>query len=86
MSIMVQAENGDIIMFSKGADSSMLQRCRLDDQKRKKLQERVDKMAAKCYRTLVLGMRRFDSDILSKLENFKKIQRNVNSPEEMEDL
>jgi len=38
----------------------MLKRCQLDSRQRMVVQERVDKMAGKAYRTMVLAMRKLD--------------------------
>lgn len=65
-------------MFSKGADSSMFDRCQLDENQRKKLQDRADRMARKSYRTMVLAMRPFDAKLC---EAFKQYEQNNRSKE-----
>jgi len=60
MSIVVETASGDVILFSKGADSSMLSRCNMNEERRQRVQIKVDTMASKSYRTLVLAMRKFD--------------------------
>ena len=42
MSIVVETNTGNVIMFSKGADTHMLKRCRLDKARLDKLQSRAD--------------------------------------------
>ena len=65
MSIVVEAENGDVVMFSKGADSAMFSRCKLEQTRRDKLQKQSNSMASKSYRTLVLAMKPFDANMVN---------------------
>lgn len=57
MSIVVESAEGIVSLFSKGSDESMLQRCDLSPVRREKIKNRIDKMASRSYRTMVMAMR-----------------------------
>ena len=60
MSVIVQTEEGDYIMFSKGADSAILGRLNNNQTKVKKIQSKVDSFGKQGFRTMVMAMRKFD--------------------------
>ena len=62
MSIVVETPDGRVILFSKGADQEMLSRCTMSDERKKKIRVRIDKMANKSLRVLVLAMRVLDQN------------------------
>ena len=70
MSIIVETHTGNVILFSKGADTNMLKRCRLENNRREKLQARADTMAEKSYRTMVLAMRPFTPELVAEFERY----------------
>ena len=54
-------------MFSKGADSAMLDIIKAPDRDKINLQNRIDSYAEKYgYRTMVMAMRKFDAEMLQK--------------------
>ena len=54
-------------MFSKGADSTMLDIIKASDKEKMNLQNRIDSYAEKYgYRTMVMAMRKFDAEMLQK--------------------
>uniref|UniRef100_A0A0D9WBP4 Phospholipid-transporting ATPase n=1 Tax=Leersia perrieri TaxID=77586 RepID=A0A0D9WBP4_9ORYZ len=63
MSVIVRTEEGKIILFSKGADSVMLERLSSRDSTyRQVTQEHIDEYADAGLRTLVLAYRQLDED------------------------
>ena len=61
MSIIVKTPENDVIMFSKGADTTMLKAIRGTPARKKKMQEKTDKFGEFGYRTMVMAMRKFDN-------------------------
>ena len=49
------------MVYTKGADSSVLKICNLTDSKRNKLQQKANDMANKSYRAMIFAMRELDS-------------------------
>lgn len=61
MSVIVMTDDGEWLLFAKGADSMMLKRITgLTDQKLEKIQSKVNSFAAKSLRTMVMAMRKLD--------------------------
>ena len=61
MSVVVMTDDGEYLMFAKGADSGMLKRCSgLSPKKLTNIQNKVNKFAEKSLRTLIMGMKIFD--------------------------
>ena len=69
MSVVVKSEQGDYIIFTKGADTSMINRLNSTPNQKQKIQKRADKMALNngC-RTMVMAMRYCDNEMMKKLE------------------
>lgn len=60
MSIVVKTPDNDVIMFSKGADTTMIKAIRGTPARKRKMQEKTDKFGNLGYRTMVMAMRKFD--------------------------
>ena len=70
MSVVVKSEEGEYIIFTKGADTSMINRLYSTLSHKQKIQKRADKMALNngC-RTMLMAMRYCDNRMIKKLEN-----------------
>ena len=56
-------------MFSKGADSTMLDIIKASAAEKNEIQNRIDSYAEKYgYRTMVMAMRKFDAEMLHKFK------------------
>lgn len=64
MSIVVKNEQGETILFAKGADEAMISRLQaMNARKLAKIQDKVKAFAENSFRTLVMGMRKFDKKL-----------------------
>ena len=65
MSVVVKSEEGEYIIFTKGADTSMINRMNSTLVQKQKIQKRADKMALNngC-RTMVMAMRHCDNNMI----------------------
>ena len=68
MSVIVKTESGDCFLFCKGADSAMLDRISAPIKQKQKIQEMANKFSSQSYRTMIMGMRKFDKNLI---EHFK---------------
>ena len=72
MSIVVMTVEGDYILFAKGADSSMLKRMTgVSPQKLQKIQNKINSFAEGRYRTMVMGMRILDDQLIRDFHKFQ---------------
>ena len=73
MSIIIKDPQGQYIMFSKGADSTMLDVIKATNAQKQEIQNKIDSYAEKYgYRTMVLAMRKFDGEMLRKYKTWQK--------------
>lgn len=79
MSIVVKTVEGQTILFSKGADHAMLARCKMSDERKEKIKNRIDKMASKSYRIMVMAMRELDQELAEKFDQLQIIQKMKNN-------
>ena len=71
MSIVVMTDEGDYILFAKGADSSMLKRMKgVSPKKLQKIQEKINSFAEESYRAMVMGMRILDDQLIIDFHKF----------------
>ena len=68
MSVVLLTEQGDYVMFSKGADTAILSRLGNSEAKIKKIQNKCDKFGKAGYRTMVMAMRKFDEVTIKEFE------------------
>ena len=65
MSVVVRnTDTGETILFSKGADQSILDRCSITQELKKKVYEKADKFGTQSLRTMVVAMRKFDNELV----------------------
>ena len=76
MSVLVQEENGTILLLTKGADSEIYKRLRAgDDDIKTTLSEDLKFFSKQGFRTLVLGVRTFAAGELDEwLKNYREVR------------
>ncbi len=82
MSIVVESAEGIVSLFSKGSDETMLQRCDLSPEKREKIKTRIDKMASRSYRTMVMAMRTLDHTQVDQFNQLWALQKKTNDSQD----
>lgn len=66
MSIIVQMPNGDILLFSKGADYKVIGKLSLETKYLEKTQKFLIEFGKKGLRTLLIAYRKIDPELYSK--------------------